>query len=133
MTPSERASCSLNDLPMVSALCGLLSCPTVSPCCAQAFGSRISLDIISGGAEGNGDTCGDCAIESVGNSAVPISSAIFNLGKWSDGAILLPSPLQRSSRRAVAVCSMSRFWIRSFTNFLFRFDDLIKAIVVLKV
>ena len=98
MTPSERASCSLNDLPMVSALCGLLSCPTVSPCCAQAFGSRISLDIISGGAEGNGDTCGDCAIESVGNSAAPNSSAIFNLGKWSDGAILLVAEVLKACR-----------------------------------
>jgi hypothetical protein len=81
MTPSERASCSLNDLPVVSALCGLLSCPTVRPCCAQAFGSRASLDIISGGAWGNGGTCTDCASESAGISAAPNSSAILNLGK----------------------------------------------------
>src|SRR5712691_2474579 len=81
MTPSERASCSLNDLPVVSALCSLLSCPTVRPCCAQAFGSRTSLDIISGGALGNGETGAVCASESAGISAAPNSSAILNLGK----------------------------------------------------
>src|SRR5450631_4313754 len=81
MTPSERASCSLNDLSAVSALCGLLCCPSVRPCCAQAFGSRASLDNISGGALGNGETCADCASENAGISATPNSSAILNLGK----------------------------------------------------
>ena len=80
ITPSERVSCSLNDVPVVS-LRGLLPFPAFSSCCWQARGSGFSSAIISGGALGNGDTCGDCAFESPGTSTAPNSSAIFHLSK----------------------------------------------------